>query len=295
MANMDWDLAQLRAFSAVLREGSFDAAARALHVTPSAVSQRIKALELATGRVLLVRSKPARPTDAGEAVLRLARQVDQLTADVAAELSLEPEPGRRARIAMSVNADSLHSWLLPALAPLASDYEFELHRADQAHTAALVRAGMVAAAVTEQREPPPGCTSQLLGRMRYHPMAAPDFVRRWFPAGPSGSSLAQAPMVVFDRDDDLQHRYLRRRLRRAADNPPTHYVPGSADFVRAVALGMGWGMVPEAQRHQAPELEVLDPGGSVAVVLYWQQWKLGTSSLDRVRAAVVAAARAALA
>ena len=40
----------------VLDEGSLDAAARRLHVTPSAVSQRIKALEEHVGRVLLVRA-----------------------------------------------------------------------------------------------------------------------------------------------------------------------------------------------------------------------------------------------
>ena len=48
--------------STVVKEGTFDAAARTLHVTPSAVSQRIKALEQRVGRVLVVRSKTrARP------------------------------------------------------------------------------------------------------------------------------------------------------------------------------------------------------------------------------------------
>ncbi len=55
---MEWDPAQLRALSAAVSEGTFEAAARALHVTPSAISQRIKALETSVGRVLLVRTKP---------------------------------------------------------------------------------------------------------------------------------------------------------------------------------------------------------------------------------------------
>ena len=39
------DHAQLRALAAVIREGSFDRAAQSLNVTPSAISQRVKALE----------------------------------------------------------------------------------------------------------------------------------------------------------------------------------------------------------------------------------------------------------
>src|ERR687884_1945586 len=87
---MDLDPAQLRALDATVREGTLEAAARALHLTPSAVSQRLRALEIATGRVLLVRTKPVQVTESGAAVLRLARQVDLLTADVAPELGDEP-------------------------------------------------------------------------------------------------------------------------------------------------------------------------------------------------------------
>src|SRR3712207_8455521 len=78
---MDVDLAQLRTLVAVIDEGSLEAAARRLHVTPSAVSQRLRALEVATGRVLVQRGRPATVTAAGEPVLRLARQVGLLVAD----------------------------------------------------------------------------------------------------------------------------------------------------------------------------------------------------------------------
>ena len=89
---MDLDLAQLRALRAAVDAGTLDGAARALHVTPSAVSQRLKALEQAAGHVLLVRSRPVRVTEPGRALLRLAREVDLLAADAERELS-----GRRRR------------------------------------------------------------------------------------------------------------------------------------------------------------------------------------------------------
>jgi LysR family transcriptional regulator, chromosome initiation inhibitor len=282
---VDLDLSQLRALEATVAAGTLDGAARALHVTPSAISQRLKALETATGRVLFVRSKPVRVTESGQAVLRLARQVALLAADAALELVGE----ERITLPIAVNADSMATWVLPALAPLAGELAFDLHREDQEHTAALLRDGRVMAAVTADAEPVPGCTVTRLGGMRYRPMATAAVVDRWFPGGVTAAALARAPVVVFDRDDDLQHRYLRQRGVDPAA-PPLHLVPASADYVSAVRLGFGWGMVP-AQQEPAGELVALDPDGAVDVVLYWQQWKLRTPSLDRVADAVLAAAR----
>jgi LysR family transcriptional regulator, chromosome initiation inhibitor len=283
----DLDLGQLRALDATVREGTLEGAARSLHVTPSAISQRLRALEAATGRILLVRSKPVQVTDSGRAVLRLARQVDLLIADVARELGSEPAPERVPTLPIAVNADSMTTWLLPALAPLAGEACFDLHREDQEHTSALLRAGTVMAAVTTEAEPVPGCTSTPLGAMRYRPMAAPGFRQRWFPEGVTAGALTRAPVVVFDRRDDLQHRYLKERVGDGAA-PPAHHVPASADFVEAIALGLGWGMVPDLQRR--PGLVDLDRRAAVDVTLHWQQWRLRSMTLDRVREAVLAAA-----
>lgn len=282
---MDLDLAQLRALDATVRAGTLEAAARALHVTPSAVSQRLRALEVAAGRVLLVRSKPVQVTESGRAVLRLARQVELLAVDAARELSGGTDRGPALPIA--VNADSMAGWVLDALAPLAGEHAFDLHREDQEHTSELLRSGVVMAAITADAAPVPGCTVTGLGAMRYRPMATAEFAARWFPEGTTPAALDRAPVVVFDRRDDLQHGYLRRRAPGA--DPPLHFVPASADYAVAVALGFGWGMVPDLQR--PPGLVELDPDGSVDVVLHWQQWKLHSATLERVRAAVVATAR----
>src|SRR5215212_5324081 len=110
---MQLDLEQLRTLRAVVEQGTLDAAAATLHVSPSAVSQRLRALETAAGRVLLVRTKPARPTEAGEVLLRLARQVELLAADAAAELT-GADGAVPVALGVAVNADSLATWLLPA-------------------------------------------------------------------------------------------------------------------------------------------------------------------------------------
>ncbi|MDX6227730.1 MAG: LysR family transcriptional regulator, chromosome initiation inhibitor [Frankiales bacterium] len=287
----DLDPAQLDALAAAVTEGTFEAAARTLHVTPSAVSQRIKALETSVGRVLLTRTKPVRPTAAGEALLRLARQISTLTADVARELGGSEAPWGRVVIPLAVNADSLATWVLPALAKVGPPTVFDLYREDQDRTADLLRDGTVMAAVTSSADPVPGCTVIRLGKLRYRPSASAAFVTRWFPDGVTPQTLAQAPVVVFDRNDQLQDRYLQRRARRRLD-PPRHHVPASADFLEAVRLGLGWGMIPDLQ--WVPGLVVLDPRGGVDVHLYWQQWKLHSPALEQVASAVRAAAAEAL-
>jgi LysR family transcriptional regulator (chromosome initiation inhibitor) len=286
---VDVDPAQLRALQATVSAGTLDGAARALHVTPSAISQRLKALETATGRVLLVRSKPVRVTPSGEALLRLARQIDLLTADAARELETEEQPLRPVTLPIAVNADSLATWVLPALAPLAGQYCFDLHRADQAHTSGLLRSGTVMAAITADADPVPGCSSTRLGSMRYRPMATRDFAGRWFADGTEQDALTRAPVIVFDRADDLQYSYLRARGVDPAV-PPVHHVPGTADHLTAVRLGMGWGMLLTLQ-DTTGDLVELDGDGAVDVVLYWQQWRLRSPSLDRVADAVLTAAR----
>jgi len=282
------DLSQLRALAATIDEGSFEAAAAALHLTPSAVSQRIKALETATGRVLVRRTKPTAVTEAGEPYLRLARQVTALVLDA------ERPQEANISIPLAMSSDALSTWVLPVLSQLPDGITLDLRREDQDHSAELLRSGAVMAAITTDAHPVQGCTATRLGTMRYRPMATPGFVARWFAEGPTADALAAAPMVVFDRKDDLQHRYLRTRTR---STPPTHYIPGSTDFAEAVRLGLGWGMLPDQQTQgweAAGYLVDLDPGHHDNITLYWQQWSLHTPALDSVAQLIAAAAAAHL-
>lgn len=293
---MDLDVAQLRSLRAAVDEGTFEAAARTLHVTPSAISQRIKALEVAVGRVLVERSTPVRVTESGAVLLRLARRVELLTAETLDELAAGDAPGRPLTLAIAVNADSLATWVLPALSSLASELSLDLRRDDQEHSTSLLRDGTVMAAITADAVPVQGCTVTRLGSMRYRALASPAFVARWFPAGVGLAALSAAPVVVFDRKDELQTRYLRERTAGGAD-PPRHYVPASGEFARAIRLGFGWGMLPDLQgEHDERDghLVDIDPGAAVDVALFWQQWKLPSAALERVGAAVKRAAAASL-
>lgn len=293
---MDLQLDQLRALNAAVTEGTFEAAARALLVTPSAISQRIKALEDTAGRILLQRTKPVRPTESGLAVLRLARQFELLAGDTARELGGADRPADQPiRIPLAVNADSLETWVMPALAAAPPGVYFEIHREDEEHTTRLLRDGTVMAAITATAQPVQGCRVQRLGAMRYRPVAQPAFAATWFADGPTAKAYAAAPVVLFDRKDDLQHRQLRRRTRKPVD-PPRHYVPSSAGFAEAVRRGLGWGMLPDLQTadHPAGSLVRIDGDSYIDVPLYWQQWRLDSPALGAVAAAIAAAAATSL-
>ncbi|MBB4684311.1 LysR family transcriptional regulator ArgP [Amycolatopsis jiangsuensis] len=294
----DLPLDQVRTLLAVVDEQSFDRAAAVLHVTPPAVSQRVKALEQRVGRVLVLRTKPVRLTESGQVLVRFARQLTRLESDTRAELGLGgPErDGPAATVAIAVNADSLATWFLGALEDVPADppVSFDLRSDDQDHTAALLREGQVMAAVTSAPHPVQGCSVTRLGTMRYRAVAAPAFAARWIDGGPLAQRLPAAPAVLFDRKDDLQDRFLRRLTRRRRPEPVRHYIPASVSFVDAVAAGLGWGMVPELQL-AGRGLTDLAPDRPTDVPLYWQQWKLDSPPLAGLAAAVARAAARALA
>lgn len=279
----------------VVDEGTLDAAARRLHITPSAVSQRIKTLEEQLGRVVLVRSKPARPTEAGAAVVRLAREFALLEHDALTELG--DDAGGRIAMPLAVNADSLGTWFLEPLARLAQRHPvvFELHRDDQDFTAKLLESGTVMGAVTSRATPVSGCRATPLGVMRYRAVATPGFVSEWFADGVTAGALAVAPLVDFDRRDDLQSGWLTARGVDPA-RPPRHLVPASNDFATAVKLGLGWGLLPGFQSDAELADGRLVPLGDppIDVPLHWQQWNLRSALLDAVAAEVAAEAGAVL-
>jgi LysR family transcriptional regulator (chromosome initiation inhibitor) len=274
---MPYNVAAVEALVAIVDHGTFDAAARALHVTPSAVSQRVRALEREVGQVVVRRGTPCVPTEAGAALVRLGRQTRLL--DEEARASLEEHVGR-VEVTVAVNADSLATWFRDVLAEIGSSPELTLKLVveDQAYSAELLRSGEALAAVTSDPHPVQGCRSEHLGFLRYRPAATPELAER-FRSG-RGNDWQRMPVVVFNAKDELQHDVLRDRGVTAPD--VVHLVPTSADFHEAVRLGLGWGMLPEPQL--LPDLDagrLVTLGGRTHqdVHLHWQRWRIDSAAL----------------
>jgi LysR family transcriptional regulator (chromosome initiation inhibitor) len=285
---MPYNAASVNALVAIADHGTFEAAARALHVTPSAVSQRIRALEREVGQVVVRRGTPCAPTEAGAALVRLGRQTRLLDDETRAALA---DDTGRVEITVAVNADSLATWFRDVLAELGrrDDLALRLVVEDQAFSSELLRSGEALAAVTSDPHPVRGCRSEHLGFLRYRPAASPELAERW--ARGRGHDWQGMPVVVFNRKDSLQHDVLRAR---GVTEPDTvHLVPTSADFHEAVRLGLGWGMLPEPQL--LPDLEagrVVTLGGRTHhdVHLHWQRWRIDSAALQELTDAVRRAA-----
>jgi LysR family transcriptional regulator (chromosome initiation inhibitor) len=285
---MPYNAAGVEALVAIADHGTFEAAARALHVTPSAVSQRIRALEREVGQVVVRRGTPCTPTAAGAALVRLGRQVRLL--DDEARVAMRDDVGQ-VEVTVAVNADSLATWFRDVIADVArrGDLVLKLVVEDQAYSAELLRSGEALAAVTSDPHPVQSCRSEHLGFLRYRPAATPALAERWRRG--RRHDWQGMPVVVFNSKDALQHDVLRAR---DVTEPDTmHLVPTSADFHEAVRLGLGWGMLPEPQL--LPDLEagrLVTLGGRTHhdVHLHWQRWRIDSRALETLTDAVRRAA-----
>ncbi len=291
------DYAALSSLAAVVREGSFERAAAALGVTPSAVSQRVKALEERVGTVLVQRGQPCVATPAGAKLCAHVDRVRLLEGEVAASLPGIAGAGQDGPLTLrvAVNADSLGTWFVPAAARFAamSGALLDITLDDEAHTAERLRDGEVLAAVSADPVPVQGCRTRPLGSLRYAATASPDFVATRFPDGVTPAALAQAPVLRFDRRDGLQGRWARSvaGIDLAA---PVHWLPSTQGFVDAALAGLGWGLNPLAlvEPHLASgRLVELRPGQRLDVPLHWQYARIGARILADLTREVVLAAR----
>lgn len=293
---MKIDPRRSEAFLAAVDSGSLERAAIQLRITPSAVSQRISALEQDMGTPLLVRTRPCRPTAPGTRLLQFLRRRALLEAEFLAEQDSDAGP---VRVALAVNNDTLATWLLPALAPTLIEEQLlvEFVLDNQGHTFALLEQGQAVACISGEPEPMRGCTVSPLGLMRYRMVAAPAFAQRWFPNGMNREAARHAPVMVFDRKDTLQTNFLQQHFGLPEGSYPFHYVPASDPYVQAIRLGMGYGMLPLEQCTGMLErglLVDLTPDLYVDVPLYWHAWRIQPARLERMETALLKAARAVL-
>ncbi|WEF35199.1 LysR family transcriptional regulator ArgP [Pseudoduganella chitinolytica] len=294
---MTLDTRQCDAFVAAADTGSFELAAAQLNLTPSAISQRIAALETALGSPLLIRSRPCRMTSAGQHLLQYLRRSRLLEAEFLAEAGANDRVP--IQVAIAVNNDTLGTWVLPALAQFMAEQNMtvEILLDDQTYTYSLLEKGLALAGISSEPLPMRGCTVQPLGVMRYRLVASRAFVQRWFPNGWTRDAARQAPVLFFDRKDKLQSEFLERHLGLLPGAYPVNYVPSSDPFVRAIRLGMGYGMLPAQQYGdglETGELVDLCPGEYTDVPLYWHAWRVQSPKLERLGQGIVAAARGEL-
>ena len=297
-----WDPVALECLAAIVEAGGFEKAAQRLHVTQSAVSQRLRALEEQAGSILVVRSRPLRPTRAGQLLLKHAQQLRLLRTDLEHDLqALAPHTagmGAGASMAVAVNADSIATWALDALTPLVrAGLALEVITDDQDFTQEWLRSGEVLGCVTTLGQPLQGCRVEPLGAMRYQAVAAPEFAATQLPRGLTPHNFHQVPFLSFNRKDDMQSEFVARLFGLSRVGLHSLFLPNSEAQVRAVEAGWGVGVLPELlvrDRLASGQLVDVAPGTMLSIDLYWHCWNLESSLLQRLTNALQAGAKANL-
>ncbi|MCG9722592.1 LysR family transcriptional regulator ArgP [Shewanella sp. Isolate7] len=292
------DYAHLKALSVVIAEGGFERAAKALFITQPAVSQRIKALEERVGQTLLIRSNPVQATPMGKRLLRHYAQVSLLESELSAEIDAD-DPSLPTVVKIAVNADSLATWFLPALAELFKRHRWllELIVDDESYTHHLLKSGEAVGCVTTTEAPLAGCSSEYLGQMEYLCVATQDFIADYFAGGVTQSRLRQAPAVVFSTKDKLHEKFLGEHFAIEPEQWREHQIPSSESFLEAILLGMGYGLVGHLQAEpllQSGALKLIAPDCTMKVPLYWQHWNIKAKQTTLVYRALAATAKQAL-
>ncbi len=292
------DYKLLEALAMVVQEGGFEKAASFLSLTQSAVSQRIRLLEERTGKVLLSRTSPPQPTDAGQQLIKHYLQVRLLEDGLSEEIS-GGHDAMPIRFALGINADSLSSWFLPAIGDLLHDGRIliDMHVDDQEQTHKLLRDGVVVGCISDTASPMQGCKVAFLGTMKYRLLARPAFIAKWFPSGLTAASAEYAPAVIFNRKDMLHYKILQEVLGTAVEPKAVHYVPSNEQFMQMISSGYAYGMVPDWQSktlRKAGEVVEVHERAQGSVNHYWHCWNIESVPLNTLSKLLVSRAKTLL-
>lgn len=286
---------QLEALEAVLDAGSFHKAARKLHISQSAVSQRVCALEEQLGKSLIVRSNPPKATRFGIQLIQHLREVRLKENDVLVDDNRKPSAGWL-EVTVGVNADSAATWFFEALA-----FEFLKRKLlvkalveTHVHVHDLIESGEAVGCVTGRKIPLPGCDLIYLGSLQYICVCTPLFKDKFFPKGLKKEHTNQVPTVLFDKYDTIHHHFLKSYF--GIKNPkfPHHTVNSTSGYLALVLSGMAYGMAPKLQ--VKPFIEIgslieLAPRGYAEQQLYWMYPRRGSKGFEDIWRALQASAK----
>jgi len=285
---MDYDYDSLVSLAAVIREGGFDAAAKSLNVTQSAVSQRIKQLEEKVGAILVVRGRPCVPTELGLQLCHHVEQVTLLQHELSDRISslIDNRATKAASIRVAVNNDSLASWFPHVIKRAAHEIgiQLEVIPDDQEHTEKSLKSGDSLAVVTTLERRVQGCRRISLGAMEYIAVASADFYKEHFSKGVTLEAFKDAPCLAFDRKDTIHMQWMTLCFGSPID-VLTHMVPSYEGYVACCLNGTGWGIVPAVAGR--PHIETgafieLVPDRPMKISLHWQSSTQSSEILRRL-------------
>ena len=292
------DYKLLESLAVVIQKGGFEKAASFLNLTQSAVSQRIKQLEEQTGQVVIARETPPKATRAGQQMIKHYLQIKRLEDDLFIEI--EPNESRDfVSLSVGTNQDCLCTWLQDALQEflLSNRVVLEFRAADQEQTHQLMKDGEVMGCISVKNQPMQGCRIEHIGKMVYWLVATPRFKEQWFANGISEAAVAKAPLILFDRRDEMHHLILNQVFTHLPAKLPIHYVPSTRTYTSFILSDLAYGLLPEQEGRvllKSGDLIHLLPQNPVPIDLYWHYWNLKSKLLESFSKHLVTKAKSLL-
>ncbi|GLX84838.1 transcriptional regulator ArgP [Thalassotalea loyana] len=272
------DYKLVAALDAVITAQSFEGAATKLHITQSAISQRIKQLEQWLAQPVLIRGTPIEATETGQKLLSHYQKIKQLESALLGEL--RPDlASATTQVSIALNADTLASWFIPAITPLLKQQNivFDLKVANEAVSHELLKKGEVFGAVSSHATSFAGGKATFLGELEYVLCANQTFNNQYFSAGLNRESLRHAPAISFDSFDNMHTSFIKQHFNLSANDYPRHQLRSSEAFVSMALAGVAYALLPttQAQEHlNRHELIDLAPSLRIKQDLYWHSWHL---------------------
>jgi len=232
----------LKAFEAAARHLSVKAAAEELSVTPGAVSQMLKTLELNLGRKLFDRvNRGIVLTEAGRNYLPPVRNAFRQIAEASRRVALEEDGGL---LTVSVTPFFASAWLVPRLASFqAAHRDIDLRIVTSSGLADFTRDG-VDVAIRHGLGRYPGLRSDHVLAVAMIPVVAPSLVAR-LGRPTKAADLLSWPLV---QDADRKGWALWFEAQGLAEPAPTRgpSFDDSGLLLRAIIAGQGAGLLPDA-------------------------------------------------
>ena len=283
------DYKGLEALYAVQELQSFEAAAKKLHITQSAISQRIKGLETHYGEPILIRTLPYRPTELGEQLIGHFKRICLLEEDLESQIETTT---MTPRISIALNQDSLETWFLDLIeeTDLFKNILLEIIADDQELTLGYLKNGLVSACLSTSEREILGGKVHFLGNMEYVLVASPAFVKNHFSKADPKECLRNAPAIKFNKNDQLHERYLEKFFNLDGKELSYLIVPSVRGFKKFALLGYGYGLIPRidiVDELKKKQLLQLYDDKVWKIPLYWHYWAVDSKFYQKFNADII--------
>lgn len=292
-----FDYEAMAALAQIIEAQSFQKAADKLFITQSAISQRIKSLEVHYGEPVLIRTPPYRATDLGLVLLGHYERVRLLESSLQEALhhSAVQHP-----FSLAISRDSLATWFMPVmhhLHTISPTLLYKIVADDQELTLNYLKNGLVSACASSVSRPLSGCKTDFLGYFDYILVATPEFSSTYFAGVAPDIAFASAPTIVFDHQDHLHTHYLEKYFHLSDMAFPHHTIPSVSGFKQLVCNGYAYALIP-----QLDVIDELEQGTLIQIFsdkvwempVYWHTWAIETPQYKLINETIRNVARGLL-